>query len=119
MGPLKKKSAFLTARARYPLAEDLTGEHTSWDMLGTNLSVKQEREWTTQTERLLLMDSRNFNRLGLGLDDLVKAYIQTVLSVQAIDQMACSLLNSKGRFRKKMFASINPDEALTSEIFTV
>lgn len=111
--------ALYARRARYPLAQELTGERTSWEMLGTNLSVKQEREWTTQTERLLLMDSRNFNRLGLGLDDLVKAYIQTVLSVQAIDQMACSLLNSKGKFRKKMFASINPDEALTSEILTV
>ena len=36
-------------------------------MLGTNLSVKQaSNQWDTETSRLLLMDRRDFNRLGIG-----------------------------------------------------
>ena len=46
-------------------------------MLGTNLShTKDTGEWTTDTNRLILMDRRDFNKLGLGLDDLIEAYIQ-------------------------------------------
>jgi hypothetical protein len=46
-------------------------------MLGTNLSVKlSEAEWTTEAERLLLMDRKDFNQLGIGIDDLIDAYIQ-------------------------------------------
>ncbi len=37
------------------------------------------------------MDSRDFNRLGLGLDDLIEAYLQTVLAVTSIDRMAQGL----------------------------
>ena len=29
-----------------------------------------------QTSRLLIMDRRDFNRLGLSLDDMLDAYIQ-------------------------------------------
>lgn len=32
--------------------------------------------WGTETERLLLMDSRDFNRIGIGVDDLIEAYMQ-------------------------------------------
>ena len=33
-------------------------------MLGTNLSVKENGEWKTETNRLLLMDRKDFNKLG-------------------------------------------------------
>jgi hypothetical protein len=43
-------------------------------MLGTNLSVKKDSgEWDTEANRLLLMDRKDFNRLGLGVDDLIDA----------------------------------------------
>ena len=61
-------------RARKPLVEELTpaAAQDSWAMLGTNLSVKLESgNWTTETKRLLCMDRKDFNRLGLGLDDLI------------------------------------------------
>ena len=55
-------------RARKPLVSELNaGASSSWDMLGTNLSVKQGDEWTTETTRLFLMDRRDFNQLGLGI----------------------------------------------------
>ena len=52
---------------------------SSWEMLDTNLSVAHgEGVFTTESDRLLLMDRKDFNILGMGLDDLIEAYIQTV-----------------------------------------
>ncbi len=100
-----------------PLADYLTEGTDSWRMLGTNLSEKLgTNHWTSDTNRLLLMDRRDFNKLGLGLDDLIEAYIQTVLSTIAIDQMCKNLFNSKGRFRMKLFKSLNNDPTLLDEI---
>ena len=86
-------------------------------MLGTNLSIKKpDGTWDSDTNRLILMDRRDFNKLGIGVDDLIEAYIQTVLSMIAIDKMAQMLLNKQGRFRLKYFKSFNDDEALVKEI---
>lgn len=109
--------AIYARRARAALAKQIDGSIPSWDMLGTNLSVKvAEGEWSSDSNRLMLMDSRDFNRLGLGLDDLIEAYLQTVLSVTAIDRMAGELMTKKGVFRRKFFASLVPDQALVQEI---
>lgn len=103
-------------RARSPLESDLSGDD-SWNMLGTNLSVRgEDGEWTTETGRLLLFDNRDFNKLGIGIDDLIEGYIQTVMSVTAIDRMAQRLITQKGVFRRKFFRQLNPDDALTEEI---
>lgn len=104
-------------RAEEPLVDKLKAGHDSWAMLGTNLSYKtNDGEWGSDTNRLLLMDRRDFNKLGLGLDDLIEAYIQTVLSTVAIDEMAKTLFNVKGRFRTKLFSSLNDDQTLIEEI---
>ncbi|XP_057872299.1 uncharacterized protein LOC131078579 isoform X2 [Cryptomeria japonica] len=112
--------AIYARRARLPLAAKLDGGVTpSWDMLGTNLSVKNpDGSWGTETERLLLMDSRDFNRIGIGLDDLIEAYMQTVLAVMAIDGLACKLITPKGYFGLKLFQSLNPDPKLLSEMYS-
>ncbi|KAI9104091.1 hypothetical protein DFS34DRAFT_691511 [Phlyctochytrium arcticum] len=120
-------------RARKPLLRHLSDDPSisSWEMLGTNLSVKVDDEWTTEAQRLLLMDRKDFNQLGIGVDDLIDAYIQTVLSVIAIDKMACRLVkkpagaptDSTDTFRTEtefdfeLFEALNPDKALLSEIF--
>ncbi|MEZ4951083.1 MAG: hypothetical protein R2784_17115 [Saprospiraceae bacterium] len=104
-------------RAAQPLADQISEGEKSWDMLGTNLSIKlEEGKWDSDTNRLLLMDRRDFNKLGLGLDDLVEGYIQTILSMIAIDKMAKTLVNSKGKFRMQLFKSLNNDKALFDEI---
>jgi hypothetical protein len=109
--------ALYARRTRSPLLADPGEKMDSWAMLGTNLSVKRaDGSWDTQPERLLIMDSRNFNRLGLGFDDLVEAYLQTVMAVTSIDDMAQRLVNTKGQFRRRMFASLNPDPALLEEV---
>ena len=104
-------------RARKPLSDNVNDAESSWDMLGTNLSNKiGENQWTSDTSRLLLMDRRDFNKLGLGLDDLIECFIQTILSMIAIDKMAIKLHNSKGKFRSKLFSSLNNDITLINEI---
>ena len=104
-------------RAPEPLRDALTDGADSWPMLGTNLSVKRpDGTFDTDASRLLLMDRRDFNRLGLGLDDLIEAYIQTVLSTLAIDRLAQQLYTKQGKFRRKLFASLNDDRALLDEI---
>lgn len=109
--------ALYARRARRPLSATLADGGSSWDMLGTNLSVPlPDGGWTTETQRLLLADERDFNRLGMGLDVLIEAYLQTVLAVTAIDRMAGRLVTTKGTFRRRLFASLNPDERLAAEI---
>jgi hypothetical protein len=115
-------------------------------MLGTNLSIKKPTgEWGSESQRLLLMDRKDFNILGIGIDDLIDAYIQTVLSVIAIDKMCIRLMNpsrlmrsgivsrsqsqekikpchelqksGKEIFDYELFESLNPDKALLDEIW--
>ncbi|MCI5058829.1 MAG: hypothetical protein MRY83_22135 [Flavobacteriales bacterium] len=104
-------------RARLPLKAEIQSGTDSWDILGTNLSVKTgENEWGSETSRLMLMERKSFNKLGIGLDDMIDAYIQTVLSSIAIDKMAIRLIGTKGQLKKKLFKSLNEDESLIKEI---
>lgn len=104
-------------QAPRPLPDHLDSGQNSWEILGTNLSEKlPDGSWTSDTNRLKLMDRKDFNKIGIGLDDLIEGYIQTVLSTIAIDKMAATLLNAKGKFRKRLFRSLNHDERLISQI---
>lgn len=104
-------------RAEAPLLETLGSTQSSWDMLGTNLSFKDEQgDWGSDTSRLLLMDTKDFNQLGIGIDDLIEGYIQTILSSIAIDKMAIMLIGAKGRLKPKLFRSLNNDDTLIDEI---
>ncbi|KAJ3007717.1 UNVERIFIED_CONTAM: hypothetical protein HDU68_003384 [Siphonaria sp. JEL0065] len=80
------------------------------------------------------MDRKDFNQLGIGIDDLIDAYIQTVLSVIAIDKMAQRLMKeipegtegaprdalypwyNQSIFDFELFEALNPDVALLQEI---
>jgi hypothetical protein len=94
-----------------------TNVESSWSMLGTNLSIKTDDGWSTESQRLLLMDRKDFNQLGIGIDDLIDAYIQTVLSVIAIDKLAKRLMkNDEKSFDFELFEALNPDKALLDEI---
>jgi hypothetical protein len=104
-------------RAELPLVDHITEGTVSWKMLGTNLSFKNtDGTWGTDTTRLILMDRRDFNKLGVGLDDLIEGYIQTVLSMVAIDKMAQMLFNKDGKFKMRLFKSLNDDPHLLEEI---
>ncbi len=104
-------------RAKLPLTDQLEESVASWDVLGTNLSIKLGEDlWEADTKRLIIMERRDFNKMGMGLDDLIEAYIQTVLSMIAIDKMADSLFNSKQQFRKRLFQTLNDDKTLLDEI---
>jgi len=109
--------AIYARRARSPLVDQLESGSDSWDMLGTNLSIKEDNgTFSSDSSRLMMMDRRDFNKLGLSMDSLIEGYIQTVLSIIAIDKMAKSLINQKGRLKPRLFRSLNNDDALIREI---
>ncbi|WP_373524295.1 hypothetical protein [Aquiflexum sp.] len=68
----------------------------SWEVYGTNLSVKGEDGWTYADERLMLFDVKNFGQLGLGIDELIKGFVQSAMAVYAIDQNAIKTFGDKG-----------------------
>ncbi len=109
--------AIYARRARRPLTDQLEKGVHSWDILGTNLSIRSESgDWETETERLMMMDRKDYNSLGLGIDDIIEAYFQTVLAAMAIDKLAGELITQKGRFRAKLFESLDEDRTLLKEI---
>ena len=102
-------------KAREPLPKECPPD--SWACLGTNLSVKlEDGKFTSEPTRLLLMDTKDFNTLGLGMDDLIDAFVQTVLASIAIDKMAALLVKSDGKFDLAGFSALNPDEAFINEL---
>lgn len=103
-------------KAEAPLSDSVDKGSDSWKMLGTNLSYLEDGKWKTDTNRLILMDVKDFNQLGIGLDSLIDAYIQAVLSTIAIDQMATRLTGKNGKFKIKLFSSLNDDASLLDEI---
>lgn len=106
-------------RSELPLVEELSDSSDSWQMLGTNLSQKQpDGTFTTDSTRLLLMDRRDFNKLGIGIDELIEGFIQTILCMISIDSMAGKLLNAKGELKAKLFYSLNRDDSFIQEILT-
>lgn len=109
--------AIYARRSRKPLPAQLEDESASWDVLGTNLSERQsDGTWVASTDRLMLMDRRDFNTVGIGADDLIEGYIQTVLAAIAIDNMAVTLLTKKGSLRRGLFRSLDDDATLLKEI---
>lgn len=111
--------ALYSRKTEEPLSSDATAA-SAQDMLMTNLSFKTKAgEWGSDVSRLLLMDRRDFNKLGLSLDDLIKGYIQSVLAMTAIDSMAQKFVSTKKTFKKKLFRSLNDDKILLDEIMSL
>lgn len=112
-----KPLSLYSRRALEPLKDNLEAGNSSWDILGTNLSYKKEDGgWGSDTSRLLLMERKSFNQLGISLDNLIEGYIQTVLSSIAIDKMGQNLVGSKGKLKKRLMQSLNDDKQLLNEI---
>ena len=64
-----------------------------------------------------MCDARDFQVLGLGLDDLIDAFVQSCLAVTAIDEQAQGLLTAEGDFSLEAFAAVNDDPALVRELY--
>ena len=112
-----KPLSVYSRRALKPMPTLLNDGQDSWEILGTNLSIKlAQGGWSSDTNRLMLMDRKDFNKIGVSLDDLIDGFIQTILSTIAIDKMAKGLINQKGQFRTKLFKSLNNDPAFLKEI---
>lgn len=87
--------AVYSRRSRFPLNQPLPENMNSWEVYGTNLSIKGEDGWTYADERLMLFDIRNFGQLGLGIDELIKGFVQSAMAVFAIDQNAIKTFGDK------------------------
>ncbi len=87
--------AAYSRRARFPLNQPLPEGTPSWDVYGTNLSIKSEEGWTYDDARLMLFDVRNFGNLGLGIDELIRGFVQSCMAVFAVDQHAIRLFSDK------------------------
>lgn len=88
--------AVYSRRSGFPLNQPLPEGMNSWEVYGTNLSVKGEDGWTYADERLMLFDVRNFGQLGLGIDELIKGFVQSAMALYAIDQNAIKTFGDKG-----------------------
>ncbi|RIB14422.1 hypothetical protein C2G38_2018570 [Gigaspora rosea] len=106
---------------RMMVSADETGFHpvviyrNSWEDFGTNLSVKLDSKWIRENDRMITMDHKEFDIIGLGIDDLIDAYVQTVLSVIAIDKM-CQKLLINNEFNFELYHTLNPDDVLLGEL---
>lgn len=87
--------AVYSRRSGYPLNQPLPDGMNSWEVYGTNLSIKGDDGWTYADERLMLFDIRNFGQLGLGIDELIKGFVQSAMAVFAIDQNAIRTFGNK------------------------
>jgi hypothetical protein len=108
--------ATFARRAKSCLCDEIKTLQNPWDVLGTNLSRKKGDTWEIETNRLLVMNDKDFAILGLTLDDFIEAFIQTVLAAVAIDQMAQKLITEEGNLNWKLFQQINPDPKFVREI---
>ena len=106
-------------RGRKPIVKNVDDnpELNSWDILGTNLSVKvNANTWENESERVIAMSTDDFDQLGIGLDDLIDGYVQTVLSVVAIDKFCDFFLNESDELDYSMFTLLNSDDKFIQEI---
>ncbi|MEM9986780.1 MAG: hypothetical protein AAF804_16935 [Bacteroidota bacterium] len=111
--------AIYARRAHSPLVDQISDGNDSWDILGTNLSIKlEDGTFSSDSSRLMMMDRRDFNQLGVSVDDLIEGYIQTLLSTIAIDKMAQTLINQKGKLKSRLFKSLNDDPKLIQELLS-
>ncbi|CAG8728059.1 6299_t:CDS:2, partial [Racocetra fulgida] len=68
-----------------PIYQPNDSNWNPWKVFGTNVtdsSGMEEHEY----ERVITIDQKEFDTTGFGIDDLIDAYVQTVLSVIAIDK---------------------------------
>ena len=106
-------------RARKPMIKDLSSveEMDSWEILGTNLSVQLGRNsWDTECERLIVMNNEDFGQLGIGLDDLIDGFVQTVLAVISIDKFCERFVNESNELNYDLIRDLNTDVNFINEI---
>jgi hypothetical protein len=102
------------ARARAPLTEDSSsdggGGGNAWRiMLDTTLDGDDD-------DRLMMADCRGFDAMGIGLDELVDAFVQACLAAVALDGMACRLAPGGVLSAPRLLSASNQDEELLSEL---
>jgi len=87
------------------------------DQLITNISFRdQSGQWQTDPQRVVPFNEENFGRLGLTLDDLIDAFLQSAMAMVAIDELSKELSDSEGKLDLPAFHSLNGDRELEQAI---
>eukprot|EP01091_Cochliopodium_minus_P004153 TRINITY_DN14068_c0_g1_i1.p1 TRINITY_DN14068_c0_g1~~TRINITY_DN14068_c0_g1_i1.p1 ORF type:complete len:512 (-),score=136.97 TRINITY_DN14068_c0_g1_i1:56-1591(-) len=109
--------AIYARRAQEPLTKTIPENSDSWSMLGTSLSVKKESgEWEKENHRLLMGDQKDFNSLGISVDDLIDGFLQSVMSMVAIDELAYKIQKgTNSHFDVELFSSLNKNKKFLNE----
>jgi hypothetical protein len=90
-------------KTKSPLTAKMDGG-CSKEMLGTNLSVKKGDDlWNSDTDRLIVMSTKEFDVLGLNLDTLIEGLLQTTMAFHAIDEMAERLMSDPKFFQQELW----------------
>lgn len=76
--------------------------------MGTSISSKAisssgDEIWVADTDRILYVDETDFPMLGVDVDDLVDAFVKTVLTVVAIDKVCVRLMEPVGNTTQRGF----------------
>ncbi|XP_078689691.1 uncharacterized protein LOC144920999 [Branchiostoma floridae x Branchiostoma belcheri] len=110
-------------RADRPLPDQVDETAPSWSYLGTNLSLddsltawQADADRQSDVDKLLTVDWEDFDKQGLGLDELVDGFVQTVMATTAIDKMCRSLTRQDGSFDLEKFHKLADDKKILSEI---
>jgi len=112
-----RPAAIYGRKAHNDLESELVQSMKSWDVYGTNLSIKlAENSWDSDTSRLCLMSEEDFPSFNLNMNQWVESYFQTIFSVLAIDDLSEQILLPNKSLDLKKILSVNNDRKLVNEI---
>lgn len=69
-------------------------------------------------ERSFYVDDAGMKGMGIGMDDVIDGFMQTVYSIHAIDNMCKKLTMEDGELNMQLLTELNPDPQLLAEVVT-
>jgi hypothetical protein len=105
-----RPSSIFSRKAKSPLKEKLEDITDYKKVLSTNIGGSIDYD-----NQVVILDEEGFAHIGVKLENLIDAFIQTVLGAISIDMMACSLMKDN-QFDHEKYLSLNHDEKLYEEL---
>lgn len=69
-------------------------------------------------QRVYCVDDDGMKSMGIGIDDVVDVFMQTVYCTLAIDNMCKKLTMEDGELNMQLLKELNPDPRLLAEVVT-
>lgn len=121
-----KTIAICCARAPAPFAKNgETAEIASDALLNKIKTVHEDDAYVSNIgtnpdseQRSFYVDDAGMKGMGIGMDDVVDGFMQTVYSTLAIDNMCKKLTMEDGELNMQLLKELNPDPQLLAEVVT-